>query len=81
VFDLPKPSGDKPVYRAVKLDTGGAAVVDLTKVRVDSTDANKELEASRVKQEIDRQGTEDATAYLEDVRRTADVRKNPKAFE
>jgi peptidyl-prolyl cis-trans isomerase D len=81
VFDLPKPSGDKPVYRAVKLDTGGAAVVDFTKVRVDSTDANKQLEATRVKQEIDRQGTEDTTAYLEDVRRTADVRKNPKAFE
>jgi peptidyl-prolyl cis-trans isomerase D len=81
VFDLPKPTGDKPVYRAVKLDTGGAAVVDLTKVRVDSTDANKQLEATRVKQEVDRQGTEDATAYLEDVRRTADVRKNPKAFE
>jgi len=81
VFDLPKPSGDKPVYRALKLDTGGAAVVDLTKVRVDTTDANKQLEASRIKQEIERQGSEDATAYLEDVRRTADVRKNPKAFE
>ena len=81
VFDLPKPSGDKPVYRALKLDTGGAALVDLTKVRVDTTDVNKQLEASRVKQEVDRQGTEDATAYLEDVRRTADVRKNPKAFE
>ena len=81
VFALPKPSGDKPVYRALKLDTGGAAVVDLTKVKVDATNANKQLEATRVKQEVERQGTEDATAYLEDVRRTADVRKNPKAFE
>jgi peptidyl-prolyl cis-trans isomerase D len=80
VFDLPKPSGDKPIYRAMKLDNG-AAIVDVTKVRVDANDANKQLEATRSKQEIDRQGAEDATAYLEDVRRTADVRKNPKAFE
>jgi len=81
VFDVPKPTADKPVYRALKLDTGGAAIVDVTKVRVDSTDANKQLEATRTRQEVDRQGTQDAMAYLEDVRRTADVRKNPKAFE
>ena len=81
VFDLPKPTGDKPIYRALKLDNGGAAIVDVTKVRVDSNDANKQMEAARAKQQIDRQGTEDAAAYLEDVRRTAKVRKNPKAFE
>jgi hypothetical protein len=80
-FDVPKPTGDKAVYRALKLDTGGAAVLNVTKVRVDSSDANKQLEATRTKQEIDRQGMQAATAYLEDVRRTADVRKNPKAFE
>ena len=81
VFDLPKPINDKAVYRAIKLDNGGAAVVDVTKVRVDSADANKQLEETRAKQEVDRVGTQDATAYLEDVRRSADVRKNPKAFE
>jgi peptidyl-prolyl cis-trans isomerase D len=81
VFDLPKPTGDKPIYRALKLDNGGAAIVDVTKVRVDSNDANKQLEAARTRQQIDRQGAEDAAAYLEDVRRTAKVRTNPKAFE
>jgi peptidyl-prolyl cis-trans isomerase D len=80
-FDVPKPVGDKPVYRALKMDTGGAALVDVTKVRVDTNDTNKQLEATRSKQEIDRVGTEDVMAYIEDVRRTADVRKNPKAFE
>ena len=80
VFDVPKP-GDKPVYRALKLDNGGAAVVAVTKLRVDSGEANKQLQASRTKQETDRQGMGEAMAYLEDVRRTADVRKNPKAFE
>ena len=39
------------------------------------------MQAEVAKRELDRQGTADAVAYLEDVRRRADVRKNPKAFE
>jgi peptidyl-prolyl cis-trans isomerase D len=78
-FDIPKP-GDKPEYRAVRLDTG-AALVEVTKSRVDSGDANKQMQAARTKQEAESQGTAEVMAYLEDVRRTADVRKNPKAFE
>ena len=78
-FDIPKP-GDNPEYRAVKLDTG-AALVEVTKARVDSSAANKQMEASLTQQEAERQGMAENTAYLEDVRRTADVRKNPKAFE
>jgi peptidyl-prolyl cis-trans isomerase D len=81
VFDVPKPTPDKPVFRSLKLDTGGAAVVEVTKLRTEATDADKQQEAARTKQEIDRQAMNDAMAYLEDVRRTADVRKNPKAFE
>jgi peptidyl-prolyl cis-trans isomerase D len=79
VFDVPRPT-EKPVYRALKIDTG-AALVAVTKSRVDSSDANKQMQAELVKRELDRQGTADAVAYLEDVRRKADVRKNPKAFE
>jgi len=80
VFNVPKPTS-KAEYRALKLDNGGAAVVAVTKTRVDSGEANKELEAGRMRQEVERLGEGDMTAYLEDVRRTADVRKNPKAFE
>ena len=80
VFDVPRPT-EKPVYRALKIDTG-AALVAVTKSRVDGGgDANKQMQAELVKRELDRQGTADAVAYLEDVRRKADVRKNPKAFE
>ncbi len=81
VFDVPKPAPDKPVFRTVKLDTGGAAIVEVTKLRVDTNGEDKQQEAAQLKQEIERQGMNDAMAYLEDVRRTADVRKNPKAFE
>jgi hypothetical protein len=79
VFDVPRPT-EKPVYRALKIDTG-AALVAVTKSRVDTSDANKQMQAELVKRELDRQGTADAIAYLEDVRRKADVRKNPKVFE
>jgi peptidyl-prolyl cis-trans isomerase D len=78
VFELPKPTG-KPVIRALKLDSG-AAVIEVSKTRVES-DVSKQLQASLGKREAERQGTEDALAYLEELRRKADVRKNPKAFE
>jgi peptidyl-prolyl cis-trans isomerase D len=80
VFGLPKPN-EKPEYRTVKLESGGAALVAVTKLRVDSGDANKQLQVSRANQEVERHGMSDAIAYVEEVRRTSDVRKNPKAFE
>ena len=78
-FDIPKPA-NKPEYRVVKLDTGAALVV-VTQARIDTTAANPQMEAALGKQQAERKGMEEAMAYLEDVRRTADVRKNPKAFE
>jgi len=79
-FEVPKPADDKPVYRAVRLETG-AAVLAVDKTRIDTATNNKQMEAALSKQEAERQGMAEAMAYLEDVRRTADVRKNPKAFE
>jgi len=55
--------------------------VAVTKSRVDSGDANKQAAAQLAKREMDSSGTAEAIAYLEDIRRKADVRKNPKAFE
>jgi len=78
-FDVPKP-GDKPEYRAVKLDTG-AAVVEITRSRIDASVANKPMEAALGRQAAEREGAAESAAYFADVRRKADVRKNPKAFE
>ncbi len=79
VFAAPRPAG-KPVLRELSLSDGGAALVAVMGVR--SAQAHdQEMQASRARQEADRLGTEDTTAYLEEMRRTADVRKNPKAFE
>ena len=87
VFNAPKPTA-KPIYRAVALQTGGAAVVALTQMRTDSPVVDKDKQADQIRQQIMmvkqdavRHGQDDAAAYVEELRRTADVRKNPKAFE
>src|SRR5438270_2515608 len=79
VFAAPHPAG-KPLYRALALTDGGAAVVAVMAVRTAAARDPKTL-GDRALQEAERLGTDAATAYVEEVRRTADVRKNPKAFE
>src|SRR5213080_3153919 len=79
VFAVPRPAG-KPVFRELSLSDGGAALVEVTRVRTAAAH-DEETQITRARQEADRLGTDDAGAYLEEMRRTADVRKNPKAFE
>ena len=87
VFNSPKPAG-KPVYRAVALQTGGAAVVAMTALRTEAPQVDKDKLADQLKEQnaqaredAVRHGQGDVAAYVEEMRRTADVRKNPKAFE
>ena len=87
VFNSPKPA-DKPVYRAVALQTGGAALLAVTQLRTEAPETDKAKQADQIKQQTltakqdaVRHGQADAAAYVEEMRRTADVRKNPKAFE
>src|SRR6059058_662169 len=79
VFSLPRPAG-KPVFRELSLSDGGAALAEVTRVRTAAAH-DEETQVTRARQEADRLGTDDASAYVEEMRRTADVRKNPKAFE
>ncbi len=79
VFAMPRPAG-KPEFRALALNDGGAAVVAVSALRTaPAADPKARLEAGL--EESQRQGANDALAYDDEVRRTADVRKNPKAFE
>ena len=80
VFAAPRPA-KAAVYRAVTMADGGAAVVGVTAVRSGAAAADPQQQADRVQQEAVREGTGDILAYVSEVRRTADVRKNPKAFE
>ncbi|TLZ54083.1 MAG: hypothetical protein E6K22_06180 [Gammaproteobacteria bacterium] len=79
VFSVPRPAG-KPVFRELSLSDGGAALVEVTRVRTAKAH-DEETQVTRARQEAERLGTDDASAYVEEMRRTADVRKNPKAFE
>jgi peptidyl-prolyl cis-trans isomerase D len=78
-FELPRPAG-KPEFRALTLSDGGAALVAVSAVRT-APAQDKEARANRSLQESERFGTAVALAYVDEVRRTASVRKNPKAFE
>jgi peptidyl-prolyl cis-trans isomerase D len=78
-FGLSKPAG-KPESRALTLNDGGAALVVVSAVRT-APAQDVAAKASRSQQESERLGTAAALAYVDEVRRTASVRKNPKAFE
>ena len=91
-FKAAKPVDNKPVYKTVTLQTGGAAVVALTQLRTQGPAAEKGKEADQIRQQAlqtaattrqdaAKHGQGDATAYIEQMRQTAQVRKNPKAFE
>ena len=80
VFHAPKPDG-KPVYRAVQLADSGAAFFAVTSLRTrgDVSDAKADTEAAQ--KALNRQAEGDVEAYMGEVRRNTDVKKNPKAFE
>ncbi len=78
-FALAKPAG-KSEFRALTLSDGGAALVAVSAVRT-APAHDSESQASRAQQEAERLGTAAALAYVDEVRRAASVRKNPKAFE
>jgi peptidyl-prolyl cis-trans isomerase D len=78
-FAAGRPAG-KGTFRTVALNDGGAAVVSVTAVRTAATHEPK-AQSERTLREAQQLGMADVRAYEENVRRTADVRKNPKAFE
>jgi hypothetical protein len=80
VFDSAKPAIGKAIYRVAQLNDGGAAVLAISGVRLDPN-AAPQLQVAQQREVMGRQGQGDAIAYVEELRRTADVSKNPKAFE
>ena len=81
-FALARPSG-KPAVRAIAMDAGGAAIVVLSQVRQApaGTAGDAQQRAQRVMQMAGRSGSGDVVAYVAELRRKADVEKNPKAFD
>jgi len=79
-FALAPPAAGKPAFNALALDKGDAAVLAVSAVR---TAANPDAQAGvqRAAREAQQAGQNEVLAYAEELRRTADVKKNPKAFE
>lgn len=80
VFGSPKPAEGKSIYRAEPLDSGGAALVAVTAVRQDPS-PNAQLQAQQRREALANDGQSAALAYMDELRRKADVSKNPNAFE
>ena len=80
VFAAPRP-GKTPVLRALALPGGGAALIDVSAVRTAAAAGTPQEQADRAQQAAGREGVGDVMAYLAEMRRTAEVRKNPKAFD
>jgi peptidyl-prolyl cis-trans isomerase D len=79
-FAAPHPA-PAPVYSALATSDGGAAVVGVLSVRTAPAAPSTQAQTDREHDQADRDGTSDIVAYADEVRRTADVRKNPKAFD
>jgi len=80
LFIMPVPAPGKASFQTVSLNDGGAAVLELSAVRTAAAPDPKVL-GERGAREAENQGENDVMAYMAEVRRTADVKKNPKAFE
>ena len=82
-FASRRPLAGKPVVQAVTLDEArGAAIIVQTQARVAPAAAtNAELQAKRISEAGQRSGQGDVAAYILELRRKADVEKNPAAFD
>jgi peptidyl-prolyl cis-trans isomerase D len=79
-FDSAKPPVGKTVYGTARLENGGEAVVAISNVRLDPS-SSVQAATPVLRETQGRQGEGDAVAYMDELRRTASVSKNPKAFE
>jgi len=79
VFASQKPTKGKPVFRSLPL-TDGAALVAITDVKA-GAQPNPAQDAEARSREAEALGQAAASAYLEQLRASAKVQKNPQVFE
>ncbi len=80
VFKVPKPSKGKPVFQAITLEGGGAALLAVTDVKDGTAPVDVQRQGA-LAQQATAYGTEAAQDYVEQLRLTAKVRKNLQVFE
>jgi peptidyl-prolyl cis-trans isomerase D len=80
-FNAPRPAADKPEYRAIPLDNGGAAVLKLSAVRAGSSGANQQNDEQLALQFKNRDRDGDLSAYMAQLEQSAEVKRNPNIFQ
>ena len=81
LFSFPRPVRGKPVTRAEPLPEGGYAIVTFTQTRSMPSAGDAQLRGFRVQQITAGQGQAAVGAYIEELRGSAKVEKNPRAFQ
>ena len=79
-FAAPGVGAGKPVYRAIAMEEGGAAIVAVLAVRPGAPGANPTNDQQLVISFAQRQTQADFAAYLAEMQRRATIRKNPAIF-
>jgi len=79
-FAAPHPA-DKPQYRAIGLDNGGAALVMLSAVHPGTPGVNPKNDEQLVTDFLKRDREAELEAYLLELERRANVKHNPAVFE
>ena len=79
-FAAPRPQ-DKPLYRALALDNGGAALLKVSAVRAGSAGANRQNDEQLAMQFKNRDRDGDIAAYVLELEQRADVKRNPNIFQ
>ena len=79
-FAAPGAGAGKPVYEAIAMDEGGAAVVAVQSVRPGAAGANPANDQQLVASFAQRHSQADLAAYLAEMQRRATVRRNLAIF-
>jgi peptidyl-prolyl cis-trans isomerase D len=80
-FGLPRPREGVVAVGSAAAGSGDAYVVQVTSVKAAGPVAEEIVRRLRAQQLITRQGQSALAAYVEELRRTADVKRNPQAFQ
>lgn len=80
-FAAPHPAAGKPIYKALPLDSGGAAFFMVSDVRAGTAGANPKNDEQLMSEYMRRDRDGDMAAYLLELVRRADVKRNPNVFE
>jgi peptidyl-prolyl cis-trans isomerase D len=79
-FAASRPAG-KPVYSALALDNGGAALLVISAIKAGASGTNPQNDEQLMTQYMDRDRQGDMRAYLQELQRRATVKTNPTLFQ